>query len=100
MNVDDDDTIEVTLKDQHTPQLVHEVYNPFRLDDLVEVDCENEEDFDLKDSVDPFFPLPTSPVKKNLLKMTKLSKYQDSCRFNLQRNRKDHKVYQECHHYQ
>lgn len=64
LNVDDDDTIEVTLKDQHTPQLVHEVYNPFRLDDLVEVDCENEEDFDLKDSVDPFFPLPTSPVKK------------------------------------
>lgn len=60
----DNNQDEVTLEDKHTPQLVHEEYNPFRLDELVEVDFENEDDFELKNSPSSFYPLPTSPLKR------------------------------------
>ncbi|RCK60976.1 hypothetical protein Cantr_08625 [Candida viswanathii] len=56
---------EVSPKEKQTPQMGNEEYNPFRLDDLAEVDCENEDDFDLKGSPSPYYPLPTSPVKRD-----------------------------------
>ncbi|EMG46638.1 hypothetical protein G210_3106 [Candida maltosa Xu316] len=50
---------------QPEPEPIKEDYNPFRLDDLAEVDCEHEDDFDLQHIPDPSLPLPFSPAKRD-----------------------------------